>query len=254
MLSFFTNQIAGWSLITISYPGDLPETVTESKPNKVLHDACEDLWAEILKAHKAGSQKTSSPDEPIPDVTGKYLQAAVEIGDNIPEGLPVDSDFRQKYVIQQLKSTIREQENLLCLMDLMETTLINQLQQEEEDDMKMKSITKALTESSSKRAEAGGINENKYVQEIKHQIEMMKEERLWLSKSLFSTTKDKEPYSLMKIIMTLIDRNLNHPHDTYITVNSRFSLDYLELLKECRIIECHPKYELKVRLIPHILP
>ncbi|XP_029639816.2 uncharacterized protein LOC115214901 [Octopus sinensis] len=109
--------------------GDPPESVTESKLNKVLHDACEDLWAEILKAHKAGSQKTSSPDELIPDVTEKYLQAAVEIGDNMPEGLPVDSDFLRKHVVQQLRNSVKEQENLLCLMDLVENNLINQLQQ-----------------------------------------------------------------------------------------------------------------------------
>ncbi|CAI9714724.1 centromere K-like [Octopus vulgaris] len=231
---------------------DPPESVTESKLNKVLHDACEDLWAEILKAHKAGSQKTSSPDELIPDVTEKYLQAAVEIGDNIPEGLPIDSDFLRKHVVQQLRNSVKEQENLLCLMDLVENNLINQLQQEQEDDKKLKSITKALTESSSKRAEAGGINENKYVQEIKQQIEMMKEERLWLSKSLVNFVSKYFP-KVHQSTLTLIDRSLNHSHDTYITVNSRFSVDYLELLKECRIIECHPNYELKVRLIPHIL-
>ncbi|GAB1599246.1 centromere protein K-like [Argonauta hians] len=246
------------------------EIKTESSQNKVMQDACLYLWDDILQAHHKGSKKKSTEDESVPVVTEKYLQSAVNIKEEIPDGLPVDNDFQQKYVILKLKKNIQEQKNLLHLMDSMEVTLSSQLDLEKEDNQKLKSITKALTACSSRRAEAGGINENRYLQEIMQNIKLMKEEREWLSNSLikftkkyypklrqttlFSVDRSNEQYSLVKMIMTFIDRTLNHSHDTYVTVNSRFTSGYLELLKECRIVECHPNCKDKVRLIPHILP
>lgn len=242
-------------------------------PTRKLLEECGNLWTEIKQIPIQKSQPNPISSEPVDLVTKKYLTAALEcIEDSIPQGLPDDVMFQQKYVIDHLETRLQEQKELLELMQTQKKYLLNQIRERKADQDKLKSITKALTDSSSARAEAGGITESRYLKTLKSKLKTVESSNLWISQrmgtfirehypspnqatisAMYGSSQQKSHYSLMKIIMNLINQNVNCPHDTYVDLDSHYHPMYVELLKECRIAEIHPRTENKIRLLPHIM-
>lgn len=240
-------------------------------PQGLLQE-CENLWTEIKQISLVRKPPSKISQEPIDTVTKKYLTAALEcFEDSIPQGLPDDVMFQQKYVIDRLETRLQEQKELLQLMQTQKKYLLQQIEDRKEDHEKFKAITKALTEASSTRAEAGGITESRYIKTLKSKLETVEKSNQWISQCMGTfihkhyprpnqatipamyANSQKSYYSLMKIIMNLINQNVNNPHDTYISLDSHYHPMYIELLKECRIAEIHPSTENKIRLLPHIM-